>query len=141
MMCRTIRQAAEAIQGDGAGSPLENLSAKVANFFEEKLKPHFAAEERMAETLSGRPAKNEDAILQLYGDHKRLKSLTKNPSLEALLLFADELEAHVRFEENTFFPLLESGMTEPEKQKAGADLKESLSSCSSKALGEKPEEH
>jgi hemerythrin-like domain-containing protein len=140
MMCRTIRQAAETIQGDGAGSPLENLSAKVSQFFIEKLKPHFAAEERMAETLSARAEKNEDLLLRLSGDHKRLKNLAKNGSLEALVLFAEELEAHVRFEENIYFPLLESGLTEKEKQKAGEDLKQSLFSCSSQSLEQKKEE-
>ncbi len=134
MMCRKIRQTIEIIHGDGAGSPLEKLSAQVIGFFEEKLKPHFAAEERIAETLAGHKGKTGESVIRLYGEHKRLKSLAGNGSLEALAAFAEELEAHIRFEENTFFPLLELDLTEKEKETAGLDLKESLFSCASKSL-------
>jgi hypothetical protein len=81
--------------------------------FDEKILPHFSAEERMVEKLETlRLAQLTDRGEDIKADHKLLRQMFEG--LSPVLSTADDLdrlgrklEEHVRSEERIYFPLIE----------------------------------
>jgi hemerythrin-like domain-containing protein len=126
MACRNIQIAAAAIRGDGMGNALDELSEKVGYFFKNRLEPHFRAEEKIMESLTRHRGNKDENIQRLFAEHKSLRALQKEGSLESLEVFAEELRNHIHFEENLLFPLIEKNLSEEEKKLTDSDLGKAL---------------
>ena len=126
VVSRVIQKIATAIEGDGTGKFLDKLPQKVTKFFKEGLEPHFRAEEELMETFGGHVGKKDADLQRLFSDHRHLKSLLREGSLESLAAFATELDEHIRFEESQLFPRLERTLTQAEKEAAALLLEETI---------------
>lgn len=109
---RALVFAREARRMPGVDSDATLTMAALRRRFEEELAPHFLVEE--TELVGRCVACGELATLaaQVLADHAALRALVA--ALEPATLrsgceaFADRLEAHVRFEERSWFPALEA---------------------------------
>ncbi len=93
---------------DDARSQLAMCTQVFANFTDE-MAPHFRVEETtLVPLLRGG---HEDAAARILADHARLRALASRIAAAdtgALPAFATLLAEHVRFEERSLFPLLET---------------------------------
>lgn len=78
------------------------------------------------ETFGAHVGKKDADLQRLLSDHRHLRSLLKEGSLESLAAFATELDDHIRFEENLLFPRMEKTLTEAEKKAAALLLEKTL---------------
>ncbi|SRR5665213_922170 len=95
---------------------LLKLSEEVSLFFEYDLSEHFRGEEDEVLRLFEAHAGPGDAdLLKIRKDHEAIELLAKALTKNELQLFADTLTAHIRFEEDIFFPRVEAALTDEEK--------------------------
>ncbi|WP_114750847.1 hemerythrin domain-containing protein [Pleomorphovibrio marinus] len=82
-------------------------------FWEEELKNHFASEEQVLFPILG---KNHPMVQQALNQHKQLRELFERAvaSKGILAQLADELDAHIRFEERVLFQEIQSKAKEEE---------------------------
>lgn len=112
---RNIRNRLAALGADET-RPLLKLSEEVSLFFEYDLSEHFRGEEDEVLRLFGAHAGPGDAdLLRIRKEHETLEILAKASTPKELQLFADTLTAHIRFEEDVFFPRVETALTDQEK--------------------------
>lgn len=91
------------------------------------LEPHFRLEEEQLLSLLPQGHAGADRVRE---EHRRMRDQLdgiaaniEDPDLPTLLAaFVDLLDDHVRFEERTLFPQLESSLSEPALRAAGAAL-------------------
>lgn len=85
-------------------------------FFEADTLAHFREEEEVVFPLVVGEREAEAPLTRLMMDHLRIHSLVRvltdelrsgSPTTETMTGIAEILEAHIRFEEKTFFPLVE----------------------------------
>ena len=94
----------------------KRIADYVLFFFDEDLKTHFAEEERSLFSKM----ENADALkLQALQEHVEINGLmdairVNKTSPELLIIFADALNKHIRFEERVLFNHLQSLLTEAE---------------------------
>jgi iron-sulfur cluster repair protein YtfE (RIC family) len=93
---------------------LRTRAGKTIRFFEEELTVHFRAEEQVLFPAMSKLSGVGEIIGELLAEHRNLESLVdslravEGGSLaQALAEFADMLEAHIRKEERTLFPIYE----------------------------------
>jgi hemerythrin-like domain-containing protein len=100
------------------------------------LEAHFAAEEQLlAPPLARHLGDSHADLVRLRNEHVELQRLRASLRAEAeeagqrrlLGLFAQQLEAHVRWEERELFPLAEATLTADEKRALGDQLPSRLS--------------
>ena len=122
MACGEIRRCMEIIKGDGAMGAWAGLSEGARTFFQNSLEPHFKAEEAIVDLFERRTGAENPASQKMRSDHQALRNLFKENSVDSLLLFADGLVDHIRFEEEKLFPLLQLHFTQKEKQQVASLL-------------------
>ena len=126
LAAQEIRRCMESIRGDGAHGAWEGLSEGARSFFQNRLEPHFKAEEAMMALFDRHAGGQNPASQRMRSDHQKLRSLFKENSIDSLLLFAEGLETHIRFEEDNLFPLLQLHLNDEEKKKVAALLEKKL---------------
>ncbi|PZR94780.1 MAG: hemerythrin domain-containing protein [Candidatus Chloroheliales bacterium] len=114
-----------AVSGDRA-SPATLMPAARAflDFWAHETRPHFRAEEEALLPAFARYADpNQPPIVRILLEHIRIRQLVAEleravagdtaaaPTMQAL---GELLHAHIRYEEDVFFPLLEASMPEEE---------------------------
>lgn len=126
VVSRTVQKIAASIEGDGAGKVLEKLPERIKGFFKNRLEPHFRAEEDLMETFGVHVGKKDADLQRLLSDHRRLRALVREGTLESFAVFAEKLGDHIRFEETQLFPRLEKTLTAAEKEAASILLEKTL---------------
>jgi hemerythrin-like domain-containing protein len=112
---RNVRERLSLLKEGETGSLLE-LSREVRLFFMEDLEGHFQGEENeLLKVFSNHVGPEDPDVKKILEDHRSLRALSKSMTKGELQLFADSLTAHVRFEEDVFFPRVEKMLTEEEK--------------------------
>ena len=102
--------------GEENGEGLLSLAREVSEFFNLDLAEHFRAEEEeLMKVFEAHVGPNDPGLLRIKKDHEVLRALSAVPGQKELLLFADTLMAHVRYEEDVFFPRVEMTLTTEEK--------------------------
>lgn len=104
----------------------------VVAFFDDHLDRHFRIEEEIVFPTAKKFLKDKsDTIAQLLDEHEEVKKLVESlrtPSLknleDALILFGQVLEKHIRTEEREFFPLCEEQIPTEELEKMGRSVKQ-----------------
>lgn len=101
----------------------------VGHFWDTHLKEHFLDEEKYLFTLL--PADNAKRM-QAIREHNKLgiqiNNVRKNQTYSALSKFADELEAHIRFEERDLFNVIEQSADSAQLNIAGAQIAQRIHS-------------
>lgn len=100
MVCFQVRK------GLNTGISAERLGAYLQWFITHQLEPHFRYEEELVLPL----LPNGHALrAQTLEEHAALRAggLQKDWAAEELLVFADRLDRHIRFEERVLFPYLQ----------------------------------
>ena len=96
-------------------SCLPEVANAIRRIFREDLLPHFADEERFVIPALEALAR-QDLITRMRREHAELEQLAnalEQPSSEAIHAFASLLTAHVAFEENTVWEVIEPGAGAP----------------------------
>ncbi len=116
----------------GDPKAMKGLAEEVKNFFQQNLKPHFEAEEKVLFPLIHlHSSHTEPLISALLSEHERIrKSVTalENEFELSKTLFdlGDLLDRHIRQEERTLFPIFEQVVPANKAEKAGIDIKNIL---------------
>lgn len=126
LAAQEIRRCMESIRGDGAMGAWAGLSEGARSYFKNSLEPHFKAEEAMVDLFDRHAGALNPASQRMRADHQALRSLFKKNTVDSLLLFAEGLETHVHFEEDTLFPLLQLHLNNEEKMKVATILEKKL---------------
>lgn len=93
--------------------PLERIRPYVSYFWDNHLKQHFCEEETLLFALL-----RDDLCNQAISEHNEIReyfeeiSTTKNVPDYTLVLLADSLDKHIRFEERVLFPHIEKEVSE-----------------------------
>lgn len=127
VLAKSAREVA-AQPGVGEGS-LKAVSGKIQKVFEGELRQHFRDEEEMMVLFESRVGAKDPDAERLRADHRLLESLVPKADRESLLLFAETLTGHIRFEEDILFGRLEKAFADTEKQEWGELLQEHAPSC------------
>lgn len=94
----------------GDQSEVDRMAAQVRERFRAELEPHFREEERWLLPALAEAGESE-LVERTLAEHVELTRLAEQlgiPRAETLLVFADGLTAHVRFEERELFPAAEA---------------------------------
>lgn len=135
MLCLRIHRRTVVHQEDLAW--LKGQTRKTILFFESDLVPHFQAEETVLFPAIERLDPSSDLLAELIGEHdeirKRIQGLrdlsesgNQAALAEALLQFADLLEAHIRKEERRLFPSYEQNVSGEEDVVVGKRILEQI---------------
>ena len=106
VIARDARHAA----GENSPTSLSAAIERIENHWHSVLAAHFEQEERLIGIAGG--ALDPESVARILSEHAELRLLGSGPcELEPavrLRRFGELLNAHVRFEERTFFPQLQS---------------------------------
>jgi hemerythrin-like domain-containing protein len=95
-------------QGLKNGTDIREVAQFVQWFWQNHLQEHFREEEQI---LAAHLPEDNEFVLRMIDEHQNIEALihiNENIPDEALLVqLADELNAHIRFEEREFFPYVE----------------------------------
>lgn len=114
-------------QGLKSGISTERIIRYVAYFWENNLRLHFEQEE----VVLFKPFKDNPLVIQALQEHKEARNMihsllerkgTETEQKSVLKVLSELITAHVRTEERTIFPELESRMTSEELKKASGLL-------------------
>ena len=88
---------------------LPDVAAQIRKVFESEILPHFAEEERQVIPKLAEIGRKDlaDRTMAEHEELKRLIAALEQPSTEAIEAFAQALCAHVEFEEETCWEVLE----------------------------------
>ena len=112
---RNIRNRLAALD-ENESEVLLRLNKEVVDFFELDLREHFRGEEdEVMKAFEVHKGSGDADLLKIRKEHKTMEFLAKASSKNELQLFADTLTAHIRFEEDVFFPRVEMALTDEEK--------------------------
>jgi hemerythrin-like domain-containing protein len=102
----------------------ERIKKYVQYFWQEHIQTHFREEEE----ILFKPVE-DDKVQKALNDHQAIKNqvtevlqLPNDISTEALLMLADMVDAHIRYEERALFPHLETVLTENQLELIGEQL-------------------
>jgi hemerythrin-like domain-containing protein len=99
------------------------ITGYVLFYWETHLKAHFLDEEKyLFPLLSADHPKLAQAIREHGELVQQINNLQKTQTYSALSKFADELEAHIRFEERDLFNVIEQLADNVQLKKAGAQV-------------------
>ncbi len=100
----------------------QEIAGSFLRFFSEHMNRHFREEEEVLLPAFARYSDLSDlSIAQMLIEHVRIRRLVSNlqqevasgsPLEETMLALGSLLQAHIRFEENVVFPLIERAMPE-----------------------------
>ena len=124
---KRVRELLSVKAPDELESNLEKASAEVKRLFAGELQRHFRDEEKMLILFEERVGREDPDCLRLRLDHELLESLVPGKTKDTLLLFAETIVMHIRFEEGQLFGRIEKAFTEDEKKSTGGNL--SISAC------------
>jgi hemerythrin-like domain-containing protein len=95
---------------------LNQASAELKKLYEEELRQHFWDEERILIVFEGRMGEGDPDDERMRKEHRLLESLLAQNTQENLLLFAETLVAHIRFEEDVLFGRMEGVFNEADQK-------------------------
>ena len=99
-------------QGIAIGTPVETMSNFTRWFWANHIKPHFKDEEKVLAKFL--PA-DQPLVLQMIKEHTQIRdmviSLDREPDKTTLIILAEFLNNHIRFEERKLFPYVEKTLT------------------------------
>ena len=111
-------------QGIKLKADILQISDYVLYFFNGALLPHFREEEEIV--LSYLPDSNE-LKQQTLAEHASIQSqierMNGSTTTDDLILLAETLDAHIRFEERSLFPYLEDKLSDGELEALGKAIK------------------
>lgn len=121
VLCRQIRKMIE------NGDNLENIRELILTDWEDELMDHFGDEEQVLEPYWTSKVFNKEILENIHRDHHTLRLtiyLIKNGSKDQdlFLEFSDRLTEHIRFEENTWYPEIETSLSDDELAEIGEEL-------------------
>lgn len=101
------------------------ISSYIKHFAKQALEPHFKQEEEDVLIYLS----DEDSLKkQVLEEHQEIfdlvAQLSVNSTIENLIVIAEKLEKHIRFEERLLFPHLENNLTEDKLKKIGVAIAE-----------------
>ncbi len=103
---------------EGEKNTLVVLSQEISGLFARDLEPHFRGEEEeLLKVFENHVGSDDSDIKKILQDHQTIRALSTSVTQKDLQLFADTLTAHIRFEEDVFFPRVEKTLTEEEKDR------------------------
>ena len=110
---------------------LESWLVEIEQHFEQEIKIHFNAEEKVLFPVARRYAELIPLIDELVADHASLRESflraeERSMSAESVPAFAQQLSAHIRKEERQLFERLQQLMSAEELTDLGAQLEEAL---------------
>jgi hemerythrin-like domain-containing protein len=110
---------------------LQAWQAEIAHIFEQEIRIHFSAEERVLFPAAHQFPELTLLVEELIVDHAALRECFSQAdahgmSAESLPAFAQQLSAHIRKEERQLFERLQKLMTSDELAHLGEQLEESL---------------
>jgi hemerythrin-like domain-containing protein len=108
--------------------PVERVKKYSDWFYQNHVLPHFSIEEKSLYPVLG----NNELVKKAIQEHRRLSQLfeSKEDVQKTLLIIANELETHIRFEERVLFGEIQKAVKEDELDKinlghaAGEPIKE-----------------
>lgn len=112
-------------------SDLNEQVKKIQRMWQDELRWHFAAEERFlfAPLRTSLSPETQQLGERLLRDHRDLEAqiqalseLQGTPLQQALKGLGQRLEAHVRCEENEYFPALQTQLSSKQLQQAGTQI-------------------
>lgn len=101
---------------------IEEASLELRGLYEAELKEHFWDEERILGLYEGHMGRLEPEPERIRKEHRLLESLMGRKDRMSLLRFAETLVAHIRFEEDELFGLIEGVLTDDEKEEVARIL-------------------
>ena len=112
---------------DADRGAMEGAAAEALGRWAAEVAPHFRAEEeRLLPLLARAAGADHPAIAETLNQHVRLRALVQSldeaPSAATLRDLGDRLRAHVRYEEDTLFPAVESALSEAQLARLGTLL-------------------
>jgi len=110
---------------------LESWQTEIEQHFEQEIKIHFAAEERVLFPAAGQFSELVPLVEELIADHISLResfsqATARTMSAESLPAFAQQLSAHIRKEERQLFERMQQLMNERDLAALGIHLEEAL---------------
>jgi hemerythrin-like domain-containing protein len=110
---------------------LESWQAEVEQHFEQEIKFHFTAEEKVLFPVARGFPELVLLVDELIADHAALrksflKAARRGMSAEDLPSFAQQLSTHIRKEERVLFERLQKAMSEEKLKVLGVQLEEAL---------------
>jgi hemerythrin-like domain-containing protein len=125
-----LREGESALLTDGWTHDRKEQARRVDRFYQEELRPHFAAEEEALFPAMRAHIQGADVLLdKLTIQHRQLEGLTtlvvsaQQRILGHILTNLGELlEQHIRLEERSLFPLFESQMPPEQAAEAGKEI-------------------
>lgn len=105
-----LAKACERAAQSGNEEMVQKTCRRAIQAFSDDLEPHFQIEEKTLLPLLC-SAETQPLVEQTWADHQQLRALLdglRQSNAEALNSFGKCLAAHVRFEERTLFPAIES---------------------------------
>jgi hemerythrin-like domain-containing protein len=110
---------------------LQAWQAEIEQHFEQEIKIHFAAEERVLFPVAAGFPELSPLVEELIADHASLRESfsqaeTRSMSAEDLPAFAQQLSAHISKEERQLFERLQKVMTPKDLAALGVALEEAL---------------
>lgn len=117
---RVKEQLSSIPEGEDVGR-LSQASAELKKLYEGELRQHFWDEERILVVFEGRMGTGDPDDERMRKEHRLLVNLLTQNTRESLLLFAETLTAHIRFEEDVFFGRMERAFNEAD-QKAVTEI-------------------
>ncbi|HET9869371.1 MAG TPA: hemerythrin domain-containing protein [bacterium] len=119
---RNIRARLSGAPGEGPGAP-ESLVREVEAFFRDDLEFHFKGEEEvLLKAFEEHVGPSDEGSRKIREDHRVLRELSRSSRRTDLSQFAEALTAHIRYEEDVFFPRVEAELTAGEKERLAEEL-------------------
>lgn len=115
-------------QGINHGTEISRIARYIAYFWPAMLLPHFEEEEKTLFVYSDTELTKQGVLEHRQIRHK-IENIIENPdktSYKDLLNLAEAVDLHVRFEERTLFPFLETALTELQLKAVGAAINASV---------------
>ena len=114
-------------QGLANGTPIETLCNYTRWFWLNHIKPHFRDEEKVL--VKFLPQDNA-LVQQMFKEHAQIRdliiSLDKEPDSNSLLLLAEVINNHIRFEERQLFGYAEENLSPEQLDEIYKDLPHDL---------------
>jgi hemerythrin-like domain-containing protein len=112
-------------------SHMQSWQMEIDQHFEQEIKIHFSAEEQVLFPVACQFAELTPLVDELIRDHAELRELflqakARSMSVENLLVFAQQLSAHIRKEERQLFEGLQRLMSPEDLGHLGTQLEAAL---------------
>lgn len=119
---RNVRERIARMEAGDREREMAALRKELKDFWGSELKAHFEAEEEMLEVFASHVGPSDPDLLRTVRDHRALERLLGRGFKEDLLRFAEQLTAHIRFEEEVLFGRIEAVLAPPESRAIGEML-------------------